>query len=156
MGLHGEWSSNSFFHVEEGSSKNERKRERTNERTAKVESRGHQQFCLKTSQLNNQAPSYSSKDFNNDIIYIYIHIYIHTYTHIHTYIYTHIYTHTYIHIYIYIVSHCYRAVLYDIQALYILKTSTVYLSDTRVTFLLQCTGTEKPDHRVLMPTLVFR
>ena len=31
MGLHGEWSSNSFFHVEERSSKNERKRERTKE-----------------------------------------------------------------------------------------------------------------------------
>ena len=31
MGLHGERSSNSFFHVEERSSKNERKRERTNE-----------------------------------------------------------------------------------------------------------------------------
>ena len=31
MGLNGEWSSNSFFHVEERSSKNERKRERTKE-----------------------------------------------------------------------------------------------------------------------------
>ena len=58
-----------------------------------------------------------------------------------------------------IVSHCYTSVLYEpISKLYIFKNLVVYLSDARVTlnlfylfylfiylFILQGTGTEKPD-----------